>query len=340
MVTIKDLAKMAKVSPTSVSNVLNGRFNKVSDETLAKIQAVIKETNYVSNMAGRLLANNGSRIIGVIVHYNRGPAELNVAQTPFHSEIIGFLEESIRKNNYFMMLHTSMDYEESIRMAAAWNVEGLIVLGGNPKEVELFLNATDIPVVFIDNYANQSLTNYYNVGLEDFEGARKMTQFLIQSGHQSIGFLADSKTPHGVDDRRLKGFKQAHVEAGLPYFKHSFIPIHYKKKTRHEMMQMFIKKQLKNYDALFFASDYYAVDTMNLFFDYGIRVPEDISIVGFDNNILSEQSRPRLTTVSQNIADKGRMAVAMLLKVIRNETIENNSILLPTELVIRKSSRN
>ncbi|MCH4168794.1 MAG: LacI family transcriptional regulator [Streptococcaceae bacterium] len=337
MITIKDLAKIADVSPTTVSNVLNGRFQKVSDETLAKVQAVIEETNYVSNMGGRLLANHGSRIIGVIIHYNRSRLELSIAQTPFHSELIGFLEESIRNNNYYMMLHTSMNYEESIRMASAWNVEGLIVLGGNANEIESFLKATDIPVVFIDSYADPQLPNYYNVGLADFEGARLMTSYLIEAGFNKIGFLADMVIPDGVDAERLKGFQQAYREHQLAYQPDNFISIDYRKAVRHQMFEQFIKKDLNTYDALFFASDYYAVDTMNLFLDAGISVPEQISITGFDNNILSEQSRPRLTTVSQNILEKGQTAVEMLLKIIRAEKIEANNIALPVEIVKRQS---
>ncbi|MBS7577370.1 MULTISPECIES: LacI family DNA-binding transcriptional regulator [unclassified Enterococcus] len=337
MITIKDLAKIAGVSPTTVSNVLNGRFQKVSDETLTRVQAVIEETNYVSNMGGRLLANHGSRIIGVIINYNRSRLELSIAQTPFHSELIGFLEESIRNNNYYMMLHTSMNYEESVRMACAWNVEGLIVLGGNANEIEAFLQATDIPVVFIDSYANPKLPNYYNVGLADFEGARLMTSYLIDAGFKRIGFLADMVVPDGVDAERLKGFKRAYQEHKLTCQPNYFIPIDYRKTIRHQMLEQFINNDLSKYDALFFASDYYAVDTMNLFLDAGIKVPEQISITGFDNNILSEQSRPRLTTVSQNILEKGQTAVEMLLKIIRAEKIAKSNIALPVKLIERQS---
>lgn len=337
MITIKDLAKIAGVSPTTVSNVINGRFQKVSEETLVKVQTVIKETNYVSNMGGRLLANHGSRIIGVIINYNRSRLELNIAQTPFHSEFIGFLEESIRNNNYYMMLHTSMDYEESIKMASAWNVEGLIILGGTVDEIELFLQATSIPAVFIDCYMDKIIDNFYNVGLEDKEGARMMTNYLFEKGNRRIAFLADANTPKGVDAKRLEGVMQAYQDQAIEYHSDCYIPIDYRKEIRHKMFVEFIKNDLKRFDALFFASDYYAVDTMNLFFDYGISIPEDISITGFDNNILSEQSRPRLTTVSQNILEKGQIAIEMLLKIIREEPLKQRNISLPVSLIERQS---
>ena len=128
MVTIKDMAEMAGVAPTTVSNVLHGRTKKMSKETLARVQKVIDECQYVTNMGARLLANYGSRIIGVIISYGRRE-EQNAIQDPFFSEVIGALEKEIRLNGYFMMLYTSGNVEESLKIASSWNIEGLVVLG-------------------------------------------------------------------------------------------------------------------------------------------------------------------------------------------------------------------
>ncbi|WP_270578208.1 LacI family DNA-binding transcriptional regulator [Caldibacillus thermoamylovorans] len=339
MVTIKDLARIAGVSPTTVSNILHGRVNKVSPETLKKVEKIIKETNYVPNMGGRLLAKHGSRIIGVIITYEIR-TEKNAIQDPFYSEIIGALEESIREQGYFMMLYTSGGYEESIRIASAWNIEGLIVLGSPPKETRKFINDTSVPVVFIDAYIDEEDDQFVNVGLQDYEGAYNMTKYLIENGHEKIAFFADSENPVGVDKYRLNGYIQALKDANINFKADWFIPVDFRKDVRHAMLKEFAKGRLKNFTALFFASDFYAVDTMNLFFEMGISTPEDISIVGFDNNILSEQSRPKLTTVNQNVSKKAATAVKLLLDIIKRKDIDMKVIMLPTEIVVKRSVRN
>ena len=160
MVTIKDVAKITGVSPTTVSNVLHGKTNKVSKETQHVVQNAIDELNYVSNMGGRLLARHGSKIIGVIMTYARR-YENKASIYPFYSEIIGALEETIRENGFYMMLYTSGGIDESLRLSNAWDIEGLVVLGNTPKEAERFYKSTKVPVVFIDTYGK----NIPNVGI-------------------------------------------------------------------------------------------------------------------------------------------------------------------------------
>lgn len=336
VVTIKDMAEMAGVSPTTVANVLHGRTKKMSPETLEKVQQVIKDSKYVANMGARVLANSGSKIIGVIMTYSRR-GEMNAAQDPFYGEIIGALENEIRQNGYFMMLYTSADVEESLKMAAAWNIEGLIVLGCLSEECTKFKENTKMPLVFIDSYFNDNEDDYVNVGLQDFVGAYKMTNYIIKEGHRKIGFLADEYNPVGVDRQRLEGYKKALKENNIEFRENCYIQLNYKKVVRHKNLQEFGKKRLKEFTALFFASDFYAVDAMNIFYDNNIRIPEDISIVGFDNNIFSEQCRPKLTTVKQNVSKKAMYAVKLLLKIINKEQLELKNIHLPTELVIRES---
>ena len=120
-ITVKELAALTGVSPTTVSNVIHGRYHKMRPEILERVQKALADNNYVANMAGRLLGNYGSRLIGVIMMYSHRD-ELNVAQDPFHGEIIGSLEYRIRDAGYFMMLYTSKNVEESLRIAVSWKV--------------------------------------------------------------------------------------------------------------------------------------------------------------------------------------------------------------------------
>ena len=208
MITIKDMAEIAGVSPTTVANVLHGRTKKMSKETLKKVQDVIDRSNYVSNMGARVLANYGSRIIGVIMNYDRR-AENNALSDPFYGTIVGALEKEIREHGYYMMLYMAGSIEETVRLASSWNIEGLVALGCRPDEARKIRQQMELPVVLIDSYFEDGVEDCYNVGLDDFGGGYRMTSYLIRQGHRHIAFLADEKEPVGVDRERLKGYQKA-----------------------------------------------------------------------------------------------------------------------------------
>jgi LacI family transcriptional regulator len=336
MVTIKDLANMANVSPSTVANVLHGRKDRVSKETREKIEELIKQTNYTSNMAARILGNSYSRIIGVIISWARRE-EQNITQDPFFAEIIGALEQQIRENGYYMMLYTSAGVEESLRMAASWNIEGLIVLGCLTDDCVPFINGTDRPVVFIDAYFNGAGLRYGNVGFQDFRGAQIMTEYLIGQGHRRIAFLADGAPPMGADYERLQGYKCALNKHGVEYNDGNYIAISHRREERHALLRALLKGRLSVYTALFFSSDFYAVDTMNLLLDDGIDVPGQISVCGFDDNILAAQCRPKLTTVKQDVSKKARIATDLLMRLIREPNVELSEIQLEASITVRES---
>jgi len=337
MITIKDMAEAAGVSPTTVANVLHGRTKKMSKETLKKVQDVIDSSNYVSNMGARVLANYGSRIIGVIMNYDRR-SENNVIADPFFGTIVGALEQEIRENGYFMMLYTAKNIDEIIRLASSWNIEGLIALGCNPPDIEKMNELLHIPVVYIDSYYdNRDNIPIHNIGLNDFEGGYMMTNYLIHQGHRRIAFLADEAKPMGVDLMRLNGYKQALSDNGIEFFAKDYVPISFRKQSRHNILWKFSAERLKDYTALFFASDFYACDAIHLFQAQGIRVPEDISVVGFDDNYFSQYCSPMITTVHQEISDKGYEAFHMLIKLIKGDDCSECNNHLPVKLVIRES---
>ncbi|WP_341878245.1 LacI family DNA-binding transcriptional regulator [Defluviitalea saccharophila] len=336
MVTIKELAERAGVSPTTVSNVLHGRTNKVSPETLQRVEQVIKEANYVSNMGARLLANNGSKIIGVLINYGRSDINSPV-QDPFFSELIGALEGEIRTQGYYMMLYMAKNVEENLKMALAWNVEGLIAVGFDKDSCAKMKQNTQKPIVFIDCYFHDDDLLYTNVGLQDKEGAYEMTKYLLDNGHRKIAFLADDRHPVGVDAERLEGYKLALEEKGIQFQKEDFIFIGRDKEERTKVLDGIIKNVIGAYSALFFASDFYAANAIYYFNDHNIKVPEDISVVGFDDNVYATLSRPMLTTMHQDVTQKATIAIQYVLDLIAGRKIEVHDIKLSTRLVIRGS---
>lgn len=336
MITIKKIAEMAGVAPTTVSNVLHGRTAKMSKETLAKVQAVIKETQYGAGEENKGFLQDGSKLIGVIITYGMRDIK-NPVQDPFYGEMTGALEQEIRRKGYAMMLFASKSAEETLQIAAAFRMAGLIVLNCRREDCSLILKKIRVPVVFTDSYCPKGLKGGHSIGLRDFEGALLMTEFLQRKGHEKIAFLAEGEKLEGVDAQRFAGYRTAMEAAGLPFEKH--IPLSAADAVRRFKLEQFCRTRLKQFTALFFASDYYAVDAVNLFFSLGIRVPDEISVAGFDDNLLAKLCRPGLTSVHQDPAQKAKHAVRLLFSCIKGQDAEEE-VLLPVSVTERASVRN
>lgn len=339
MTTIKDIAALSQVSASTVSNVLHGRTNKVSPEILERVQKVLHEKNYTSNMGARMLAKHGSKIIGVIVH-TALRSEQSPMQNPFFSVLLGALEENIREAGYFMMLYTSEEIDESLRMADGWNIEGLIVLGINGEACRIMYTSTTIPVIFIDSYHESDDERYYNVGLQDRSGSYIMTQYLIGLGHERIAFLADAECPVGVDYERFEGVKAALAEHDLPCsMEENYIHIPCDRVKRKEYLESNLSILLEKYTTLFYASDLYAVEAIGTLFDLGVDVPGQLSVAGFDGNLYASLCRPTLTTIRQNVPMKAEIAVDLIMRNLRGEKIDKRVFLLGSTLFVQNSTR-
>ena len=128
MITIKEMAEMLGISTTTVSNVINGKTSEVSQKTAEKVQKLLDEYDYVPNMNAKNLAQNHSRLIGIVLKRRKDKYE-NIFTDPFHGELLGALESAIREQGYYMMIYISEDIEEIVRNIVGWNTEGLILIG-------------------------------------------------------------------------------------------------------------------------------------------------------------------------------------------------------------------
>jgi LacI family transcriptional regulator len=336
MITMKEIAVLAKVSQSTVSHALHGRTGKMTKETLERVQRVIKEHNYVANMNGRSLAKYGSKIIAVVKIDMRGN-EFKMTHDPFFAEIIGTIEKEVRAGGYFMMLYVSADVDECIRMAKSWNAEGMIIHGCDAGGCAQFAKKSSIPLVFIDGYFHNDGQRYVNIGLDDRQGGFIITEYLIQQGHQKIAFLADTQKPFGDYLTRKEGYKKALKKHDLKFLPEDYVFLNMNYHKRQEDIRNFIKKDLHRYTALFFVSDFLAAEAIGLFHDEGIRVPDDISVCGFDDNIYAVQTRPRLTTVHQDMDLKASLAVRQVLRMIHKEPVDEDRMSIPVSLVVRDS---
>lgn len=335
MATIKQIAQMAGVSPTTVSNVLHGNTGKVSPATLEKVRSILKQEKYAPNMGAIILAHSASRIIGVIM-FMEARSDETVLEDPFTSTILGVIEEEIRSSGYFMMIHTTADIDEVLALAATWKLDGLILLWVPGEVCSAIRKSIDTPVVFIDCYFEDDGQSYHNIGLEDRRGAYEMTRYLISMGHTRVAFLASTQDFPGNDHVRFGGFRQAMEEGGLSVDAGNFLSISRDRRERREMYRRLIADPFP-FTALFFSADYYAADAINYFQDNRVEVPGRISVAGFDDNIFARLVTPRLTTVNQDVAQKGRCAVSLLMRIIKEEPVQEANVRLPIRLVIRDS---
>lgn len=326
MTTIKDIAKAAGVSVTTISNVIHGNVGRVSPATIEKIQQIMKEMHYIPNMGARMLVRNQSKIIGVIIHGYR-EAKDGTFHSPFTAEIIGAMEREIRLSGYYMMLYASDSPEEIKNLVANWNVDGIITVGLGMDFCDLLKEWLQIPVVFTDCFFHEK--QYVNVGTEDEEGGYLAANYLLEHGHRRIGFATEHRITEREADRcadglRLHGFRRACMEKGLMWS---------------EQMVVFGEdlERLRNFTGIVVSSDYYALALMDMLRHRGVKIPEELSIIGFDDILMSHFSSPRLTTIHQGVPEKGILAVQQLLRQIRGEIVEEKDIRLPVRIVERES---
>ena len=330
MITIKEIAEKLNMSTTTVSNVIHGKEGEVSEEKRRIVQEYLDKVEYVPNINARNLAQNESKIIGVALKSRPDKYE-NLLTDPFVAELIGAIEQTIKNAGYYMMLYISRDIEKIMRRVSTWNVDGLILFGMLDDDGIRVREKYKKPIVCIDTYSFEGWKHFTNVGLADEEGTYEMVKYMISLGHKKIAFLSDNS--NGVDFARLSGYKRALAEAGIKFKEKDFIKLRPDASEVDDSIEE-ICKMSKNYTAIMCVSDLYAIMLMAAFYDRGIKVPEQISIAGFDDNLLGKYHRPALTTVHQDVKLKGVTAATTLLKEIRGEITESQ-IVLPVSLVIR-----
>lgn len=337
---IKEIAKLLGISTTTVSNVIHGKTREVSATTILKVEEALEKYNYIPNITARNLAQNESKIIGVAMRSNKNKYS-NALKDPFVGEFIGGVEKYIRQSGYFMMLYISEDIEEIIRHISLWNVDGLILLGIIGEEWKKLEQRHKKPTVFIDSYFDKEIKTLVNIGLNDFEGTYRIGKYLISMGHRKIAFFSDNM--FGVDLERVMGLKKALDEEGVDFDLCRDVIIHRLDEDKEKESYESCCERAKSYTAICCASDFYAVRMIKELQSRGMHVPNDISVTGFDDNLLARIVSPALTTVHQDLDLKSKYAVEALLQLIASKDerdLGKYSKMLDATPVIRESVRN
>lgn len=330
-VTIKDIAEELGVSTATVSNVIHGKTKKISQQTVTKVQEKIESSGYLPNMAAVLLAQNTSKIVCIVLS-NDVKYENKMIEDPFVSGMLNYLSKELAKHDYFVMLKEEPDINEIVRYASMWNMAGLVLIGFCSVDYERLRNNMHIPFVVVDSY-QKDVHKYSDVGIDNINGGFLAGSHLIKMGHERIMFLSDND--EDCDHDRYIGLTDALKAANIPFDKRDFKMLSPFKEEREKIYEK-IYLEIKEYTAAFAASDMYAIEFMNFLMKKGMNIPQDFSIIGFDDIPLASMVYPALTTVSQNLELRAKVAVELLLELI-NGTTEGRMKLLPVTLKERES---
>lgn len=332
-VTIKDIAKEAKVSHTTVSRALRGH-PAIATDTASRIQRLADELGYVPNTVARSLKMKRSQVLGVIVRR---------ITDPFFAEVLHGIEDVLQDEGYSLFLaasHRDPGRErEIIRLMSERRVDGVIICS---TEVDTshgaYLKRFNVPSVLINNQAQEDIT--YSVYHDDVEGSRQLTQHLINLGHHHIAYLGNGNAGRTNEDRRI-GCRQALIEAQIPIEQSFFVDSPNGMPEGGAMIAEKLVALSPRPTAIVCFNDMVAVGTIRALQQANLRVPEDCSVVGFDNIDLSAYVNPPLTTFDQPKYELGRQAAQMMLQVLNDESgldPAGSTIILQGRLIERQST--
>ncbi len=327
MVTLKDIAKLAGVSTMTVSRVVNGERGRASEETVARVQRIVKECGYVPNSSARSLASKTTRLIAIIVQ-----GEEQALEYPYNAAMVGYLCRYVQKNGYSPLLYYVNDYRDIAQRLRTWNVDGAVFLGMFDEDMRNIQEDNRVPMVFTDSYSK--MRQVTNVGIDDYKGGELAARHLIDMGHREIAFLGTSTERSTIVRKRFFGMRDTLERAGLSLPAERQIFTEDFEAPVRALMQSDPRPT-----AFFVTADIDALRLINALRDMGFDIPRDLSVVGFDDLFFSELVTPRLTTVAQDIHRKAQIAVEVLLRHIQNEDIPAENIVLDVTLVARDSVR-
>lgn len=327
MATIYEVAEHAGVSLSTVSRVLNGR-KTVNPKLREKVEAAMRELNYRPSSVARSLATNRSDSIGVLV------SELD---TPFFGEMMQAIEATLREANKHVIItvgHNDQQQEvDAVDFLISRNCDALIMHSeGMTDEQLLAVNRDKLPIAVI----NRDVDGLDNACfcLDNEQGGYLATQHLIENGHTRIAYISGPARKTDAMER-LAGHKRALIEAGIPVIDSMIYEGNYKEQDGKEGL-LALRKGNDSFTALVCANDWMASGAMSCARDLGLQLPEQLSIVGFDDVVFAHHVYPKLTTVSNPVYKMGEMAAKSILSRVYDQK-HQLKLLYDAELIERDS---
>lgn len=333
--TMADVANHAGVSRTTVSFVLNNVPDaNIPEATRQRILQAARELDYAPNVQALNLATGRTMMIALVVRQTSA----QMAADLFLGEFIRGATRMIEAEDYHLLVHAAEPYaEESTygKLVRTHKVDGLLVASPmvNDPEVQQ-LHDEGTPIVLNGATAARDIAS---VDVDNVQGAYKAVQYLIELGHRRIGHISNAPFSYTSSVDRLIGYRRALSEVGIPFDEQMVFAGEFTTESGYTAMQHLLDcADLPT--AVFIGSDVVAIGALDALHHAGMSVPHDMSIISFDDILLSKYVRPALTTVHLPAYDLGRNAGDMILKIIRREPLPTMRVLLPTELIIRDST--
>lgn len=324
-ITIQDIAKRANVSISTVSRVLSGNAKVAEDKHLSVMQ-VIEELNYRPNALARGLASGRSMTIGVITQ--------NIG-SPFYDGIMGGIIIGFEGSSYtpiFMDGRWRSDVEiRLLETLLSRRVDGLIIVGGHLPSDKLNELIEKLPIIIVA----REMPQFKGICLctDNFQAAYDATTFLIQSGHRSIAHIGGIPTQQDAI-RRREGYMKALQDAGIEIKPGLIVEGNFVEQSGVLAIEsLFARGQL--FSAIFSANDQMAFGARLALYRKGIRVPDDISIVGFDDEPVSAYMTPPLTTIHQPALEMGKASAEAISRLLNHQSAEPHAF--SSKLIIRES---
>lgn len=327
--TIRDVAAQAGVSVATVSKVINGRYGVAAD-TMARVNAVIDDLGYQASLVAQSLRNHRTNVIGILV------ADLE----PFSAELLKGAADAIRGSGFEMVVYSAGGLADD---HVGWERRYLSRLSGTLIDGAVLVTPTVVdvtygaPIVAIDPHTGQS--GLPTIDSDNLRGGQLATAHLLGLGHRRIGML--SGRPDLESSRlREQGYRQAMAAAGVPVREDLVLVGGYDAQASAECTRTLLTSaDADRPTAIFAANDVSAIAAIQAAVGLGLRVPADLSVVGFDNIPESALCTPPLTTVNQPIRQMGERSIQLLLRLMRGEHVADTHITLQTNLVVRQSAR-
>jgi DNA-binding LacI/PurR family transcriptional regulator len=333
MATIKDIAKAAGVSVTTVSRALNG-YNDVNEKTRAKIKSIAEELNYSPNAVARSLVKSKTETIGLLV----SELSLSGAKDMFTYEIMCGINDSSSEKGYDLILFSTNSAKQKAKsysqLCRERQVEGVIMQGikiDDPYLKEVI--DSNIPCVLIDVEIEGENVGF--VSTDNVFGAQMAVKHLTNLGHRNIAIM-NGHNQAVVSQKRLQGYKKQLEEASIPFQEEYVLNGEFLEEKAEKVAYSFLNEH-PEVTAIFCASDLMALGVMNAAKRQGITVPEELSIVGYDNITLAEYVQPQLSTVEQNKYQIGFKAAKLLIDMLEGNKA-NRKVILDNQLIIRNTT--
>jgi LacI family transcriptional regulator len=327
-ITLKMVAEKAEVSVNTASRAINNKPD-INEETKKRILKVAQELGYVQNATAVALRTKKTRTLGVVIADNRNP---------FYAEVLNGMEEAAREKNYHIILvNTQRDYkkeEEAINLLLAKRVDGLLITPVQDRDDDIKnLIDANIPFVVVGrDFENIEVDAIYN---DEVKGGFLATEYLIKKGHKRIA-LIDGFLYKSPAKGRLEGYKKALNKYRIS-LDDSLISVgDINIEDGYERTKQMLEKNL-DFTAIFAYNDMMAFGSMQAIKEKGLRIPEDIRLIGYDDIPFSSLITPPLTTIRLKKQDLGMESVKLLLSRINGNRKKMKKIILDVELIIRET---